>query len=386
MPDSCMVCGHKLDPQYALDLGPLPLFYGTKDPEIEASLNGRAFDAKLAYCESCGTAQQVVNPETLAALDMIYQSSKACGATPYSDSGWGAGRMKTFFEKTKFLFNPRSVLDIGCQDGYLLYEFHKRGATELVGFEPGDVVPFEKDGFKPVIHKGFFDSSSFRNKKFDTVVALQVLEHIRTPVAFLKSIRDALSDGGQLVVSVPNARVQMESGDPGLFIHEHLIHFDDSSLDFTFAAAGFRIINRDETRNEFYVVAQKTSDAEPVAAPPKHDKNKNPLMKFKDKMDFMLGRFKEKTNGLKKIGLYGACKTTANLANLAGIKNYSIFDDDTKKQGRELSGMNGKILEPTETNLKSQADMVCIATMGFQEIIAGKLEAFGIPYFMLFGE
>ena len=62
-----------------------------------------------------------------------------------SDRGWGQTRAKEFFNYINFLFPPKSVLEVGCQNGYLLYELSKRGAKYLIGIEPSSQKPFEKD-------------------------------------------------------------------------------------------------------------------------------------------------------------------------------------------------------------------------------------------------
>ena len=44
----------------------------------------------------------------------------------------------------------------------------------------------------------------FRSKKFDLVICTQVLEHLLWPQALLAECRRVLSDGGKLLISVPN--------------------------------------------------------------------------------------------------------------------------------------------------------------------------------------
>ena len=83
-----------------------------------------------------------------------------------------------------------SILDLGSGDQFLKSEFHKR---EIL-YSSLDIkdLDFEKDKF------------SFENNRFDLVISLAVLEHLKNPDIFLNEIQRVLKDESYLFLSTPN--------------------------------------------------------------------------------------------------------------------------------------------------------------------------------------
>ena len=82
------------------------------------------------------------------------------------------------------------ILDLGSGDQFLKNEFHKRGIV-YTSLDIED-LDFEKDKF------------SFENNRFDLVISLAVLEHLKNPDIFLDEIRRVLKDKSYLFLSTPN--------------------------------------------------------------------------------------------------------------------------------------------------------------------------------------
>lgn len=73
------------------------------------------------------------------------------------------------------------------------------------------------------------DDLLFPDGHFDTVVAGEVLEHVKDPGAVLTELGRVLRPGGRLVVTVPNG---------GKITDEHLRTFNEKRLDCLLAGAG----------------------------------------------------------------------------------------------------------------------------------------------------
>ena len=73
---------------------------------------------------------------------------------------------------------------------------------------------------------------------FDTVICLNVLEHVRDPLPALRNMRDALAPGGRLVLYVPASQRLYSSLDEVL---GHRTRYDRPMLERELAAAGFRL-------------------------------------------------------------------------------------------------------------------------------------------------
>lgn len=376
----CIACKSNLKTK-VLDMGSLPFFYGIRNDYVESLLNNRTFKSQLMTCPTCKLTQQVMHEETVEMTEKIYHSAISDASSPMSNSGWGMKRVKAFFENTDFTFQPNVVLEIGCQNGFLLYELYKRGAKELLGIEPSPKIPFQKNGFTAKIIHSFFDENLILNKKFDTVIALWVLEHVTEPVRFLRNIANILHDDGQMIIAIPNSEIQMEKGDPGLFMHEHFSFFSERSIATIFSLAGFKPIRINKTNSDFYVTAKKDKKYRP-------DDNmagfKDPLIDYHNSLNRLVKRFLCQSSSIKRLGLWGACTTAVILVNILKLKQYVLFDGDPLKQDNEISGLAGIVFKPDKETLENLVDCICIVPIGFQKEIGNMLNTYNFKYFNLF--
>ncbi|MDR2638929.1 MAG: tRNA 5-methoxyuridine(34)/uridine 5-oxyacetic acid(34) synthase CmoB [Helicobacteraceae bacterium] len=100
----------------------------------------------------------------------------------------------------------KSVLDLGCNNGYYLFRMSAQNPAELFGFDPSERF-FLQFAFinrfinAPIIYalKGTQDLGDFL-ERFDTIACLGVLYHRSDPIATLKAIGGALRKGGELIL------------------------------------------------------------------------------------------------------------------------------------------------------------------------------------------
>lgn len=380
----CVGCSQAINANFKIKLGNLSYYYGLVNKEIDDWLSGKTFPANLITCNKCGLTQQELFESTIKATEIIYNSQTSAASTPMSNQGWGQIRAKEFFNNINFLFPPKTVLEIGCQNGYLLYELYKRGAKKLIGIEPSPQVPFVKDDFEANIYNEFFDHNRFEKESFDSVISLFVLEHLQNPTHYLESTARVLTKNGQIIIAIPNASYQMRMGDPGLFMHEHISHFTRQSLRNIFSLAGLKIVNYNETKSDIYLVAQKEHDNISKLKTSNNSDWSDPLIQYDSALKNLLHRFKMNLINKSRVGLWGACPTSANLINLSEITNYVAFDGDSSKQNNKISGINGSILNPSSNNIKELVDTTAVIPLGYQKIIAKILKEYKVPYFELF--
>jgi 2-polyprenyl-3-methyl-5-hydroxy-6-metoxy-1,4-benzoquinol methylase len=100
-----------------------------------------------------------------------------------------------------------SVLDVGCGEGALAPGLRASGATRLTGIE---VVPQAAEAaradYDEVFAGAVEDALSELRGPFDTVLCLDVLEHLVGPGSVLRALRERVAPGAWLQVSIPNAR------------------------------------------------------------------------------------------------------------------------------------------------------------------------------------
>ena len=94
------------------------------------------------------------------------------------------------------------ILDVGCGAGTLatLVDSKKYLGVEI------DEISLQKAKSTFPTHQ-FSRSLPNTGEKFDTVVSLAVIEHVKDPVSFLRELAEFLSDDGQLVITTPHPSV-----------------------------------------------------------------------------------------------------------------------------------------------------------------------------------
>jgi 2-polyprenyl-3-methyl-5-hydroxy-6-metoxy-1,4-benzoquinol methylase len=146
-----------------------------------------------------------------------------------------------------------TVLDVGCGAGVVARALTARGC-KVWGLE---LDPARANSARnhcvevvEVDVEAVNLSKEFAGRSFDTVLFLDVLEHLRDPRSALAGAEAVLAPGGSVLVSVPNVthgalRLELLSGKfryraSGLLDRGHLRFFDADGLDALIRQAGFR--------------------------------------------------------------------------------------------------------------------------------------------------
>ena len=96
------------------------------------------------------------------------------------------------------------VLDIGCANKPNPY---------LIGAIGADIIPFpEPDNYlSSFVITGENNYPEAYNGQFDTIIAGETLEHVDSPVAFLKGLLPLLAPSGIIIITTPNPASIQES-------------------------------------------------------------------------------------------------------------------------------------------------------------------------------
>jgi 2-polyprenyl-3-methyl-5-hydroxy-6-metoxy-1,4-benzoquinol methylase len=149
------------------------------------------------------------------------------------------------------------VLDVGCGEGFLAKELEERGnrvhgidviarpmhASSLAGYARRD------------LDAGL--GSAFPGRRFDRVLLMDVLEHLRSPEAVLGDCRERLRPNGYLAVSLPNVanittRLMLlfgrwEYAERGVMDRTHLRFFTRKSARRLLENTGYRVLTEKMT-------------------------------------------------------------------------------------------------------------------------------------------
>ncbi|GAB1717513.1 MAG: hypothetical protein NTAFB05_25550 [Nitrobacter sp.] len=104
----------------------------------------------------------------------------------------------------------KSLLDLGCNEGFFSIEAARRGASRVLGVDHDDRAlgsarrRAEQLDLKIEFRKG--NMTDLPNEKFDYILLLSALHYIAEPARLLAGIRDILNDDGLLVLEIGVAR------------------------------------------------------------------------------------------------------------------------------------------------------------------------------------
>ena len=213
----------------------------------------------------------------------------------------------------------------------------------MVGIEPGEVETWVDDsGTALDIRRGLLPRDILKEKEFDLVYSLQVLEHIEDPNEFLQIIFDSLNVEGRLFLAVPNEIFSLKEGNVGMFLFQHLNYFTPDILKSLLNKNGFNITGLISSRlRELMVMAQKMP-AGWKAVKEGLDINglrnllKGYQRKVAEKLDY-IGALSEKTQE-KTLGFYGVAGTSNIFSWIPGLKDSPVafFDSDSNTGASHL--------------------------------------------------
>jgi SAM-dependent methyltransferase len=137
----------------------------------------------------------------------------------------------------------RHLLEIGCGTGDLLVQAQARGfQVRGVEFSPSSVARANTRLGAALVETGSIETADIPRRHFDVVIGCDVLEHVRSPQAFLETVYECLKPGGVVFLVTPSpeslsrkllGRYWME------YKTEHLFYFSKLSLVSILEKAGF---------------------------------------------------------------------------------------------------------------------------------------------------
>jgi 2-polyprenyl-3-methyl-5-hydroxy-6-metoxy-1,4-benzoquinol methylase len=100
-----------------------------------------------------------------------------------------------------------AVLDVGCGAGGLERGLREAGATRITGVEVvASAAAAARERYDEVIEAPIEQALAQLEGSFDTVLCLDVLEHLVDPESVVRELRRVTRPGSRLQVSLPNAR------------------------------------------------------------------------------------------------------------------------------------------------------------------------------------
>jgi len=266
---TCPVCGHPgLRPVLALDRVPVQCTQILHDAD-EARRVPRG-DLRLSACERCSYVGNVAFEAALVEYDGDYENSQFFSP---SFQAYASDLARHLIDAHDL--RGGVVVEIGSGKGDFLAMLCRAGAARGIGFDPsyrGEVTESGADLDLEFV-TDFYGEDSAAGPA-DLVCARHVLEHLESPVEFLRTVRSAMVRSGArvLYLEVPNAGFTL--GAAGLWdvIYQHRSYFSAPALRETVERAGFVVTDlRERFDGQFLSIEATPGSGAADAEPDRHE-------------------------------------------------------------------------------------------------------------------
>jgi SAM-dependent methyltransferase len=315
------------------------------------------YPCKIRQCTECGHVYENISAELSEKLTEIYSFGHAFASTPPSDYNWGFERAKAFLSRINYI-GYSSAIEIGCADGYLLRFLERHGYSKLIGVEPS-LLESKKIGNIEFVKA--FANGETNLGKVDLIFANAVFEHIIDINSVLQFVKNNLNKNGELFFAVPNAEAELESGDPALFIHEHVHYYTKNSINCLLLNNGFKLNSIVQELDAIYVSAILDNHTSMI-------KNRiNLYTSYSDLLGERLDKFSETIGTYNNIIIHGATNKLNNILGwLDNNFSFTLVDNDEIKLDHFFFG--NKVESINNLNLSDYDCLIIIPTAYFSSI------------------
>jgi SAM-dependent methyltransferase len=283
------------------------------------------------------------------------------------------------------------VLDVGCASGRLLASIRERGFANVFGLDPSPACAATARRLYAIdVRTMTLGDMAQSGERFDVVIMVGVLEHLRDLDSAFEHLRGVLNDGGLLYVEVPDvtAFADWPNAPYQDFSTEHINFFSPVSLANLMRRHGFfRTFLEQNHRDQSYKTVMSNIsavfrwDGVPQHTEIEFDRDSTAgLDRYLAKCAGDDARLRDILDGLADSGrpivVWGVGTHTTRLmatSSLAQANIAAFIESNARYHGKTLNGR--PILAPSA--LKDRAEPVLISSRVFQKEIADQIRALG---------
>lgn len=388
-PFSCRFCGKPLRRTF-VDLGMSPLCETYIEPDRLHRMEP-FFPLHVYLCDACFLVQLPthVAAEEIFGGDYAYFSS-------YSDSWLRHARDYVDMITLRLGLNGDSlVVEVACNDGYLLQYFVPKGIPTL-GIEPArNVAAAARQKGVPCITEFFGRELARRltdeGRWADLILGNNVLAHVPDINDFVAGMKILLKPGGVITIEFPHLLQLVDGNQFDTIYHEHFSYLSFTTVERIFAAHGLILFDVEELSTHggslrIYAQHAEQRDREICATVTELKAREqawgvwtmDPYIAFEENVRATKRRLlrfliEAKAAG-KSIAGYGAPGKGNTLLNYCGVRtdfiDYTV-DRNPYKQGKYTPGTHIPILEP-ERIRETRPDFLLILPWNLKEEIVAQ--------------
>lgn len=322
-----------------------PISISSKKKIKEKNFKNYFDDLDYASCKHCEHIFLKKNPS----FRIINELYKKFYAYPSAMLGEFVPSRDNSFVKflKKYLTNNNtnkksSFYEIGCYDGYILYQLKKMGFKNLSGCDPSNGSNIAKR-FGLNVKREFFEIKNDKVQKFkyDFVIARHLVEHLKNPKKFFIDLKKITHLKSKIIIEVPNGEFYLKKGLVEVFSHQHIHLFNKFSMYSLIKNTSLFIEKTAQVGgNIYFILSYKTNLKKLTKGNLVNQFLKNYNYKVKKISDYL------KKNKERKTLFYGAggfCCAAIHLYKININKIYKILDSDTNKTNKEFLDIDIKV-------------------------------------------
>ena len=298
---------------------------------------------------------------------------------------------KQIAKKLQKRFKPRTIIEIGSNDGVFLKNFSKK---KVIAVEPcKNLANLTKKKFETYPNfwvKNLAKKISKRYSKVDLIFSSNTISHIPNLKETFEAINDILSDRGVLVIEDPSLSSVIKINSYDQFYDEHVYVFSALSMNKIVKDYQLRLFDVEKISNHggslrYFITKQKnlyqtTSRLNKIINEEKKQglNNFSTFRKFAKKVEKskkkLVALLKDLKKKNKKIISYGATYKSTTVFNYCKIDNkyfHYVTDTTKNKQGKFTPGMHIPILSP-EKGFNESVDFAYLGAWNFKKEIMNK--------------
>lgn len=238
----CRSCSHS-DLKHILNLG-FQSIQGSFVYPNKPAPSDRKIDSNILICNvesgGCGLVQNQISiaPEILYSNYGYRSSVSNTMKTHLTDIVRSLSILTSLYGKKDV-----SVLDIGCNDGYMLKQYSEH--YKKYGVDPSDIANEIKDKNITVINK-CFPCKDLEDKKFNIITSIACFYDIENPNKFCENIKNNLKNDGVWIVEFAYLSSVLDNLAYDGMVHEHLTLYSIDSFERIIKKNGLKIFRLQE--------------------------------------------------------------------------------------------------------------------------------------------
>lgn len=346
----CVACG-SARLECILDLGDQPLANAFHQ-ERESLIAYRLAVNSCVVCTHCQLVETAPREAMFGHYPYVSGTSATLRQYMADFAAWACER-----------YSPASVLDIACNDGTLMKAFQGHGC-QTVGIDPAENLReiTRSQGLEVVQDFWSAEAALRLGRRFDLIVAMNVLGHCDDPLSFLMACKDALAGEGKIVVQTSQA-AWIENGEFDCVYHEHVSYFTEQSLARLAGRAALRVAEVEHV--PIHGGSMRVVFTRPFGSLQRRaERTATELHKL------VAGLL---TGGWKVVG-YGAAAKGNTLLNFAQVPLEFIVDDNPLKWGLLTPGQNIQVTSPEALSNPERCAILLLA-WNFKDEIKKRVRA-----------